>query len=219
LNSRKYIGSLFERSSEHKVAARRLNTFWFALIIMSLIAITLESVASIESAWSSELLIFEFISVILFSIEYVLRIWSAPDNRDLLGNTNLQKRLNYIFSFTGLIDLIAILPTLLQFIWVGADLRLLRVMRLARLLKLSHFTTALEDLVSAIHSERQAFGAALYLMVVALFLSSSLIYVVERDAQPDAFPSIPETMWWAIVTLTTVGTYPPLLPQANSLAP
>jgi voltage-gated potassium channel len=205
LNSRQYVGSLFERSSEHKVAARRLNTFLFALIIMSLIAITLESVASIESKWSSELLIFEFISVILFSIEYVLRIWSAPDNRDLPGNTNLQKRLNYIFSFTGLIDLIAILPTLLQFIWVGADLRLLRVMRLARLLKLSHFTTALEDLVSAIHSERQAFGAALYLMVVALFLSSSLIYVVERDAQPDAFPSIPETMWWAIVTLTTVG--------------
>ena len=78
-------------------------------------------------------------------------------------------------------------------------------MRLARLLKLSHFTTALEDLVSAIHSERQAFGAALYLMVVALFLSSSLIYLAERDAQPDAFPSIPETMWWAIVTLTTVG--------------
>ena len=78
-------------------------------------------------------------------------------------------------------------------------------MRLARLLKLSHYTTALEDLVSAIYSERQAFVAALYLMVVALFLSSSLIYVVEHDAQPEAFPSIPETMWWSIVTLTTVG--------------
>jgi len=148
---------------------------------------------------------FELISVIFFSIEYGLRIWSAPDNSDLQGKTALGKRLNYIFSFTGLIDLIAILPTLLQFIWVGADLRLLRVMRLARLLKLSHFTTALEDLVSAIHSERQAFGAAMYLMVVALFLSSSLIYVAERDAQPEAFPSIPETMWWAIITLTTVG--------------
>ena len=205
MNSRQYIGSLFERSSEHKVAARRLNTFLFLLIILSLVAITLESVTAIEAEWSSELLVFEFISVIFFSVEYVLRIWSAPDNRDLEGKTALRKRLNYIFSFTGLIDLIAILPTLLQFIWVGADLRLLRVMRLARLLKLSHFTTALEDLVSAIHSERQAFGAALYLMVVALFLSSSLIYLAERDAQPGAFPSIPETMWWAIVTLTTVG--------------
>ena len=187
MNSRQYIGSLFERSSEHKVAARRLNTFLFLLIILSLVAITLESVTAIEAKWSPELLVFEFISVIFFSVEYVLRIWSAPDNRDLEGKTALGKRLNYIFSFTGLIDLIAILPTLLQFIWVGADLRLLRVMRLARLLKLSHFTTALEDLVSAIHSERQAFGAALYLMVVALFLSSSLIYLAERDAQPDAF--------------------------------
>ena len=152
-----------------------------------------------------ELQVFELISVVFFSIEYVLRIWTAPDNQDLKGQTPLRKRLGYIFSFTGLIDLVAILPTLLQFIWVGADLRLLRVMRLARLLKLSHYTTALEDLVSAIYSERQAFVAALYLMVVALFLSSSLIYVAEHDAQPEAFPSIPETMWWSIVTLTTVG--------------
>ena len=125
--------------------------------------------------------------------------------RTLSGQTPLRKRLGYIFSFTGPIDLVAILPTLLQFIWVGADLRLLRVMRLARPPKLSHYTTALEDLVSAIYSERQAFVAALYLMVVALFLSSSLIYVAEHDAQPEAFPSIPETMWWSIVTLTTVG--------------
>ena len=108
-----------------------MNTFLFLLIILSLVAITLESVTAIEAKWSPELLVFEFISVIFFSVEYVLRIWSAPDNRDLEGKTALGKRLNYIFSFTGLIDLIAILPTLLQFIWVGADLRLLRVMRLS----------------------------------------------------------------------------------------
>ena len=205
MTPRQYIGSLFERSSEQKKAARRLNAFLFTLITLNLAAITLESVESVSAKWSLELLIFEFLSVIVFSAEYILRIWSAPDNRDLQGTTPARKRLNYIFSFTGLIDLIAILPTLLQFIWVGADLRLLRVMRLARLLKLSHYTTALEDLVSAIHSERQAFGAASYLMAVALFLSSSMIYVAEHDAQPEAFPSIPETMWWAIVTLTTVG--------------
>lgn len=205
LSTRRYIGSLFERSSQHKKAARRVNTFLFLLISLNLVAITLESVASIRAAWAFELQVFELISVLFFSIEYLLRIWTAPDNEDLKGQSPLRKRLSYIFSFTGLIDLIAILPTLLQFIWVGADLRLLRVMRLARLLKLSHYTTALEDLVSAIYSERQAFVAALYLMVVALFLSSSLIYVAEHDAQPEAFPSIPETMWWSIVTLTTVG--------------
>ena len=150
VTTRRYIGSLFERSSQHKKAARRLNTFLFLLISLNLVAITLESVASIREAWSFELLIFEFISVVCFSVEYILRIWSAPDNEDLKGSTPRRKRLGYIFSFTGLIDLVAILPTLLQFIWVGADLRLLRVMRLARLLKLSHYTTALEDLVSAI---------------------------------------------------------------------
>ena len=127
VTTRRYIGSLFERSSQHKKAARRLNTFLFLLISLNLVAITLESVASISEVWSFELLIFEFISVVCFSVEYILRIWSAPDNEDLKGSTPWRKRLGYIFSFTGLIDLVAILPTLLQFIWVGADLRLLRV--------------------------------------------------------------------------------------------
>ena len=116
VTTRRYIGSLFERSSQHKNAARRLNTILFLLISLNLVAITLESVASIREVWSFELLIFEFISVVCFSVEYILRIWTAPDNEDLKGSTPLSKRLGYIFSFTGLIDLIAILPTLLQFI-------------------------------------------------------------------------------------------------------
>ncbi len=205
LKYRQYIGSLFDRSSLQPNAARRLNAFLFGLIALNLIAITLESVESIHSSWAQELFIFELVSVLIFTIEYLARIWSAPDNQDLNGSTPISKRINYIFSFTGLIDLIAILPTLLSIFWVGADLRYLRVMRLARLLKLSHYTSALEDLVSAIHSEKKAFIAALYLMAVALFLSSSLIYVAEHEAQPTAFPSIPETLWWSIITLTTVG--------------
>jgi len=103
------------------------------------------------------------------------------------------------------IDLLAILPYLLQLIGLSADMRMLRVLRLARLLKISHYTSALEDLMSAIYSERKAFLAALYLLILALFLSSSLIYVAENEVQPDVFSSIPETMWWSIVTLTTVG--------------
>ena len=74
-----------------------------------------------------------------------------------------------------------------------------------RLLKLSHYSSALEDLISAIYEERRAFGAALYLLGIALFLASALIYVAENHVQPEVFSSIPETMWWAIITLTTVG--------------
>ena len=78
-------------------------------------------------------------------------------------------------------------------------------MRLLRLLKISHYSTALEDIISAIRHESSSFGAALYLFVVALFVSSALMYLCEHSVQPDKFSSIPETMWWALITLTTVG--------------
>ena len=168
-------------------------------------AVTLESIESVRARWQFQLTTFELVSVFIFTIEYLLRIWSAPENQDLAGDTGPKKRRAYIFSFTGVIDLLAILPYLLQLIGLSADMRMLRVLRLAGLLKISHYTSALEDLMSAIYSERKAFLAALYLLILALFLSSSLIYVAENEVQPDVFSSIPETMWWSIVTLTTVG--------------
>ena len=79
------------------------------------------------------------------------------------------------------------------------------VLRLVRLLKVSHYSTALEALIASIRSEKSAFGAALYLFFIALFASSSLMYVVEHRAQPENFSSIPTTMWWSLITLTTVG--------------
>jgi voltage-gated potassium channel len=145
------------------------------------------------------------ISVSIFAAEYILRLWSAPKRSDLDGETATAKRLQYMFSFTGIVDLLALLPSFLQWLIPGADLRWLRVLRMIRLLKLSHYSSALEDLISAIYEERRAFGAALYLLGIALFLASALIYVAENKVQPQVFSSIPETMWWAIITLTTVG--------------
>lgn len=84
-------------------------------------------------------------------------------------------------------------------------MRWLRVLRLMRLLKCSHYSSALEDLVSAVRHERRASAATLYLLMLALFISSSMIYVAKNDVQPDHFGSIPEAMWWTMVTLTTVG--------------
>ena len=78
-------------------------------------------------------------------------------------------------------------------------------MRLVRLLKISHYSSALEDLFSATRVEKNAFGAALYLFYIALFVSSSLMYVVENTVQPEHFFSIPTTVWWSLITLTTVG--------------
>jgi len=202
---RRFVAGIFDRSKKPTTLSYAVNFFLFSLIILNVAAVTLESIASVRTRWQDQLTAFELVSVFIFTVEYLLRIWSAPEHQDLSGETGSQKRKAYIFSFTGVIDLLAILPYLLQLIGLSADTRMLRVLRLARLLKVSHYTSALEDLMSAIYSERKAFLAALYLLILALFLSSSLIYVAENEVQPDVFSSIPETMWWSIVTLTTVG--------------
>ncbi|MGB0465571.1 MAG: potassium channel family protein, partial [Candidatus Puniceispirillaceae bacterium] len=115
-----------------------------------------------------------------------------------------RRRLSYMLSPSGMIDLLAILPAFLPF-FTSVDLRWLRILRLLRMFKISHYSSALEDFFSAIYHERTAFAGALYLFCVTLFLSSALMYLVEHSAQPEVFSSIPETLWWSLITLTTVG--------------
>ena len=177
----------------------------FILIILNIAAVCLESVKHIGDEYKLAFNAFEIFSVVIFSIEYLLRIWSAPARNDLGDSPNLIKRMKYIFSFTGLIDFLAIIPSILPYFFGGVDLRWLRVLRLLRLLKISNYSSALEDFFSAIKADWRSFSAALYLMLIALFLSSALMYIAEHDSQPEKFSSIPETMWWGLITLTTVG--------------
>jgi voltage-gated potassium channel len=177
----------------------------FILIILNIAAVCLESVKHIGDEYKLAFNAFEIFSVVIFSIEYLLRVWSAPARNDLGDSPNLIKRMKYIFSFTGLIDFLAIIPSILPYFFGGLDLRWLRVLRLLRLLKISNYSSALEDFFSAIKADWRSFSAALYLMLIALFLSSALMYIAEHDSQPEKFSSIPETMWWGLITLTTVG--------------
>lgn len=199
------IAEILNKGRHDDGLSKHVDLVLSLLILANLIAVCLESVDSIAVIYGSQLLLFEMVSVTIFAIEYLLRLWSAPMQTDLSGNTHTTKRLSYVFSFTGIVDLLALLPSFLQWLIPGADLRWLRALRMVRLLKLSHYSSALEDLISAIREERRAFGAALYLLGIALFLASALIYVAENRVQPEVFSSIPETMWWAIITLTTVG--------------
>ena len=199
---------VFEILSKHNgndPASKLCDRLLAMLIILNLAAILLESVPEFGVEYAHAFLTFEIFSVSIFSIEYGLRIWSAAANTAAAERTNWQMRRDYIFSFTGIIDLLAFAPSLLS-VFIGPfDLRWVRVLRLVRLLKFSHYSPALEDLAAAIKEERRAFNAALYLFLIALFISSALMYLAENDAQSETFSSIPETMWWSIITLTTVG--------------
>lgn len=174
------------------------------LVLVNVAAVILESVASLRQAHQAVFDAIELFSVVVFSAEYLLRVWSAPA-RKVERRPPGRARLSYMLSFHGLVDLIAIAPFYLQMIFPGADLRVLRILRLVRALKISHYSSAIEDLFEAIYQERKSFIATLYLLLLAVLLSSSLMYFAEGEAQPDKFSSIPASMYWAIITLTTVG--------------
>ncbi len=205
LKIQKRTSQLLSKGNVADKPSQYVDMILFILIVLNIAAVCLESVKHIGNEYKVAFNAFEFFSVVIFSIEYVLRVWSAPARNDLGISTNIIKRMKYIFSFTGLIDFLAIIPSILPYFFGGLDLRWLRVLRLLRLLKISNYSSALEDFFSAIKADWRSFSAALYLMVIALFLSSALMYIAEHDSQPEKFSSIPETMWWALITLTTVG--------------
>ena len=205
LKIQKRTSQLLSKGNVADKPSQYVDMILFILIVLNIAAVCLESVKHIGNEYKVAFNAFEFFSVVIFSIEYVLRVWSAPARNDLGNSTNIIKRKKYIFSFTGLIDFLAIIPSILPYFFGGLDLRWLRVLRLLRLLKISNYSSALEDFFSAIKADWRSFSAALYLMVIALFLSSALMYIAEHDSQPEKFSSIPETMWWGLITLTTVG--------------
>ncbi|MFM7800608.1 MAG: ion transporter, partial [Limnohabitans sp.] len=174
--------------------------FIAALVVLNVIVIILESVPEIHTAYASQLHTFDLFSVIIFSIEYVLRVWSAgvkyPPN-----TPGKNGRREYVFSFYGLIDFFSTIPFYLQLLFPGADLRVLRMFRLLRIFKLSRYNSAFDDMIAAVKSERDSFSSAIFLMFIASLLFSSMIYIIEGHAQPDVFPSIPAAMHWFFITI------------------
>jgi voltage-gated potassium channel len=199
------IFEIIEKSQPEDRASRYCDLFLFALIVLNLAAVCLETIDTLYAQYKSAFIAIELVSVTIFSLEYILRIWSRAAAPDGKHKGALSKRMGYVFSFTGIIDLLAILPSIIPLLFGGVDLRWLRILRLMRLLKFSHYSSALEDLISAVRHESRSFVATLYLLVLALLISSAMIYVAEQEAQPEHFGSIPQAMWWTVVTLTTVG--------------
>ena len=199
------VYQLLEKAEEGDRASRLVDVGLFILVSVNVLAVSLETVDSLHRAYKDIFWWIEIVSVTLFTLEYGLRLWSVAASANERGISSLKARLSYVFSPTGIIDLVAILPSLLPLLFGSIDLRWLRILRLARLFKFSHYTTALEDLISSVRRERQSFIATIYLLFLALMISSTLIYVFEHELQPENFGSIPESMWWSFVTLTTVG--------------
>ena len=169
------------------------DVFIQTLIILSLISFSIETLPNLSQNTISILNVFETISIAIFTIEYLARLYVSD------------RKLAYIFSFYGLVDIIAILP---YFILSGIDLRSIRIFRLLRvfrILKLFRFNDSIITMKKAFANIKNELLLFTFLTMIVLYVASVGIYFFEKDAQPEQFKSIFHCMWWAIATLTTVG--------------
>lgn len=188
-----------------KRADRIVAICLMVLIIANGLAVMLETVKPLEARYYKYFYMFELFSVGVFTLEYLLRLWAVTVNPEY--RKPVTGRLRYALTPLALVDLAAILPFYLP-IALTIDLRIIRLIRLFRLFRLFKMTRYVESM-RTFHNVFKAKKAELMLTLVLIFLllvfASSLMYSVENEAQPDKFSSIPETLWWGVVTLTTIG--------------
>ena len=197
--------STINKAEEGNKISRWFDVFIMTLIVLNVVAVIIETVEGIYLKYQFYFDVFEYFSVIIFTIEYFMRLWACTAKEKYAHP--VWGRIRYIFSIEALIDLMAILPFYLP-LFFDMDMRVIRLLRLFRLLrifKLGRYSIAFIMIVKVIERRKEELMITLTLVLVLMILSSSLMYYIEHEVQPEAFTSIPATMWWSVATLTTVG--------------
>ena len=201
--ARRRTHEVIEVAAPDDELSRLFDIAVIALVAGNIVAVVLESVESLAIAYGAWFAAFELVSVAVFSAELVLRVWSSVED----GSPDqgpFERRLRYLASPMAIADMAAIAPFYLASIF-SIDLRFLRMLRLLRVLKLTRYSPALGTIGEVVRTQLGAFVSAFTVLILMMIFAASAMFVVERDAQPDAFSSIPAAMWWAVATLTTVG--------------
>jgi voltage-gated potassium channel len=215
---RRRVHEILEVRADNDRSARIAQVALVGMIFANVGAIILGSMPTIHVAYSHALNTFEAVSIALFTVEYALRVWSSVEGRQRASD-RLSPRLRYALSPMALIDLIAIVPFYLSFL-VPIDLRFMRIFRLFLVLKLTRYQASMSLLGAVLRSEARPIAAALFILAILLIVVSSFAYLIEGPVQPEDFGSIPDAMYWAIVTMTTVGygDVVPITPLGKLLA-
>jgi len=203
-NLRRIVWALLEPEPDDPPIEKAINVALFALISANVLAVIFETVPELRDRWGDQFRLFDTVSVLIFSLEVVGRLWSCPADPRYAGPGG---RARFARTPLAIVDVLAILPWYLPWL-LPVDARVLRSLRLVRLLrifKLARYSEALRTLGSIVRERRAELSISAMFGFVLLLAASSIMYALEHDAQPEAFSSIPAAMWWGCVTLTTVG--------------
>jgi len=199
------IHEIMEGTVPGDKAHRAFEIFIITLITTNVLAVMMETEKVFHLRHSDALKKFDIFSVAVFTIEYMLRIRVCTSHE--IYKQPIVGRIKYALTPLALVDLLAILPFYLPLL-IPFDLRVLRairLIRLARLFKIGRYSEALKLFGKVLRAKKEELVAAVFILFILLIISSSLLYYVEHEAQPDKFSSIPASLWWGVVTLTTVG--------------
>jgi len=201
---RRRIYEILERGDPSDAVSVAVDRLIVALIILNLAAVALETVPRLGSdyAWLFETV--EIVSLVAFSVEYALRVWVAVEHTPFQRLSPFVARLRYMVSAPGLIDLVAVVPFWFAFL-LPPDLRVILVLRMVRFLKIARYSPAMRSLLDVLYGERRALFGCLVILSGVTMLAAAVMHLVEGRVQPEKFGTIPDAMWWAIVTLGTIG--------------
>jgi voltage-gated potassium channel len=202
---------LYQLLDGRSKSARILNGSFAILILLNIVAVILDSYQKINIRFSHEFYIFEVFSIVVFSIEYVFRVITAPYKYD--GKYSIKNFVRYIISPLAIIDLMSILPFYLPLL-LKMDLRfirIVRVFRLVRIMKIKRYSKSLDIIIRILKKKRTDLAMTVIIIGILLLLSGSVMYYVENDLQPDLFPNILQSSIWALKTMVFLGyENPPL---------
>ncbi|MBI4499439.1 MAG: ion transporter [Chloroflexi bacterium] len=196
---------ILEIAPEGDLASRTFDVFIITLVFLNVIAGILETVEQLSVQYGVFFRLFETASIAIFTLEYLLRLWSCTV--DARFRAPLTGRIRYALTPLALIDFLAIAPFYLPML-LSLDLRFMRILRVLRIFvvfKLGRYSETLQSFGNVVRAKKEEMVMSLVIVMMLLIISSSLMYFAEHEAQPEAFASIPAAMWWGIVTLTTVG--------------
>jgi voltage-gated potassium channel len=201
---RQWVYAVLEEGQLDSLLSRIIEALLIALIVANVAAVALETVPSINGQYRAYFLAFEHFSVGAYTLEYLLRVWSSIEDPRIAARGPLRGRVAFALRPLMIVDLLAFAPSYLGFLF-AVDLRVLRIFRLFRLVKLARYSPALPALLGVLYRERSSLFASLILTLSVMCVSGELMHLAEGGAQPHVFGNMPDSMYWAITTLTTVG--------------